>query len=119
MTDKKIIDAAPVISKLAEWALRAKGIECSIVGEVIDVLIAAPEVPFDKDINVPSWIPVTERLPAEREAVLCIGTKGGMFISNHWRESNTAPGGKIWINGQGWRTFTHWIPLPQPPEEGK
>lgn len=63
------------------------------------------------------WIPVTERLPEERQAVLCIGSKGGMFISNCWRISNTAPGGKIWINGQGWRTFTHWMPLPEPPKE--
>lgn len=65
----------------------------------------------------PGWIPVTERLPEERMAVLCIGSKGGMFISNCWRISNTAPGGKIWINGQGWRTFTHWMPLPTPPKE--
>lgn len=108
----KLINPAPVISRLADRALLAKGRECSLLGEVIDMLMAAPAAtPVEQ-----RWIPVTERLPEEREAVLCIGTKGGMFISNHWRESNTAPGGKIWINGQGWRTFTHWMPLPDAPE---
>ena len=67
-------------------------------------------------VTVQEWISVKDRLPEERVAVLCIGSRGGMFVSNCWRISNTAPGGKIWINGQGWRTFTHWAHLPQPPK---
>jgi hypothetical protein len=44
MADEKIIDAAPVIAKLAEKALQAKGRECSLLGEVIDMLRSEPEV---------------------------------------------------------------------------
>ena len=39
---KKAIDPAPVIKKLADRCLKAKGLECSIIGSVIDLLKAAP-----------------------------------------------------------------------------
>lgn len=38
----KVIDPAPIIRKLADRCLDAKGIECSILGEVIDLLKTAP-----------------------------------------------------------------------------
>ena len=41
---KKAIEPAPIIKKLADRCLRAKGIECSILGEVIDMLRVAPAV---------------------------------------------------------------------------
>lgn len=41
---KKIIDPAPIIKDLAEWCLKAKGLECSVLGSVIDKLKAAPRV---------------------------------------------------------------------------
>ena len=41
---KKIIDPQPIIDKLAARCLTAKGVECSILGEVIDVLRVAPDV---------------------------------------------------------------------------
>ena len=40
---KKVIDPSPIIKTLADRCLDAKGIECSILGEVIDLLKAAPE----------------------------------------------------------------------------
>lgn len=39
---KKVIDPAPIIKDLAEWCLKAKGLECSVLGSVIDKLKAAP-----------------------------------------------------------------------------
>ena len=41
---KKVIDPAPIIKDLAEWCLKAKGLECSVLGSVIDKLKAAPRV---------------------------------------------------------------------------
>lgn len=41
---KKIIDPEPIIKKLAERCLKAKGIECTVLGEVIDLLRSAPDV---------------------------------------------------------------------------
>lgn len=40
----KIIDPAPVIKRLANRCLAVKGMECTILGEVIDMLRAEPTV---------------------------------------------------------------------------
>ena len=42
-TERKTIDPQPIINKLAARCLTAKGVECSILGEVIDMLRAAPK----------------------------------------------------------------------------
>lgn len=40
---RKTIDPQPIIEKLATRCLKAKGVECSILGEVIDMLRTAPD----------------------------------------------------------------------------
>ena len=40
----KVIDPAPIIKELADRCLKAKGLECSVLGSVIDLLKAAPAV---------------------------------------------------------------------------
>ena len=40
----KVIDPAPIIKKLADRCLEAKGIECTILGKLIDELRAEPGV---------------------------------------------------------------------------
>lgn len=39
----KVIDPAPIIKQLADRCLAAKGLECTILGELIDMLRAAPD----------------------------------------------------------------------------
>lgn len=46
----KVIDPAPIIKQLADRCLKAKGLECSVLGELIDMLRAAPGV-----YNAPYW----------------------------------------------------------------
>lgn len=46
----KVIDPDPIIKKLAARCLKAKGIECSILGDVIDMLRSAPAAH-----NAPYW----------------------------------------------------------------
>ena len=41
---KKVIDPAPIIKELADRCLKSKGLECSVLGSVIDLLKAAPAV---------------------------------------------------------------------------
>ena len=41
---KKVIDPAPIIEKLAARCLETKRLECSVLGNVIDMLRAAPSV---------------------------------------------------------------------------
>ena len=107
---KKLIDPAPVISKLADRALLAKGRECSLLGEVIDLLMAAEDV---ADIYVGyKWVPTAERLPEEdRRVLVACRTKKGVqsvnlayFWNGCWHGQGSMAG------------VTHWMPLPDAPE---
>lgn len=40
---KKVINPQPIIDKLSFRCLTAKGVECSILGEVFDMLHVAPD----------------------------------------------------------------------------
>lgn len=61
------------------------------------------------------WIPVSERLPNDGEFVLTY--KNGQFEVQEYEKRRNG-----WISG-GWFwslcTVTHWMPLPEPPEEGE
>ena len=87
----------------------------------------------DTDTNVGKWIPVTERLPEDRELVLCF--KKGAF---GWRveilsfaqsleaidpldfEGQNHSGFFNYDSDVGYyelHDITHWMPLPEPPKE--
>ena len=61
------------------------------------------------------WIPVTERLPEGEDPVLCFIKNGQQDILQLDKFEN------LWI-GMQWtykrHAVTHWMPLPEPPEEG-
>lgn len=61
------------------------------------------------------WIPVTERLPADRGSYLVVddGIVKEAFYGKEWAGEN-------WVDPvEMYMAFypTHWMPLPQPPEE--
>ena len=64
----------------------------------------------------PKWIPVTERLPKDDSDVLAylrIGEEGRIYPANYAK-------GVWWdciFNTPATKTTTHWMPLPEPPEE--
>lgn len=62
-----------------------------------------------EELSKPRWIPVTERLPKEMETVIVTDGKnvGYSFCVNDY---GTLDFYSPW-------NITHWMPLPQPPEE--
>lgn len=70
---------------------------------------------------VPHWISVKERLPedAERVYVALRGGAGGVYIAQYFK-NKCQPQEDFWILENDWEvpaSPTHWMPLPQPPEE--
>lgn len=62
------------------------------------------------DAKMPAWISVNDRLPEHCKNVLCVTTRGRPFVCKYdhrW---------KRWVIG-GNVTITHWMPMPEPPEE--
>ena len=129
----KVIDPAPIIKALAERCLEAKGLECTILGDVIDMLRSAPAVhnaPYwateaayknGYADGKPQWIPVSERLPEKGDNVLGFieGLTGTLtpyvevytYIGDgKWEDSY-----EIWNYGD-LVGITHWMPLPEPPK---
>lgn len=83
--------------------------------------------------TIGGWISVKDRLPIEKEnpltqdfaEVICYCDFGGIpkrtdvrvykFGKRTWAEE-----GHFWLGGQCMDgVITHWMPLPEPPEEGK
>jgi hypothetical protein len=70
----------------------------------------------------PDWIPVTERLPEDEDTCLCyaIGQSRpfiGYFAEGYWVSLDSSDYDRAGdFTGQN---PTHWMPLPEPPEDGK
>ena len=72
-------------------------------GEPVEIVpIQIVENP--KDTNVPSWIPVSERLPKFGQEV--IAYSDCVHFCWFWHNDNYS-----------WSKVTHWMPLPEPPKE--
>ena len=76
-------------------------------------------VTFAKDTNVPSWIPVTERLPDYLGVfVVAIREPYKERVGNDCADFD--PFAKTWLPSMCWDKgykVTHWMPLPEPPKE--
>lgn len=57
------------------------------------------------EAKVPRWIPVTERLPETAGSYIVCKKSGSVAKVNFYPEL-----------GRSKRIFTHWMPLPEPPE---
>lgn len=72
-----------------------------------------------EELSKPKWIPVTEALPEQGKRYLVIRfdkvTKT-QFIDILWHDAHD-----LWWNRlyKGQYNVTHWMPLPEPPKEGK
>ena len=66
---------------------------------------------FAVNENKQRWIPVSERLPELFTIVLVCDCDGGMETDWIW---NNKDGISRFMNS--FKTVTHWMPLPEPPE---
>ena len=70
-----------------------------------------------------SWISCSERMPNDKQYVWCWGKSYG------WTECNTFEGYYDWSRNKWWAVtddgeepaskVTHWMPIPEPPQEAK
>lgn len=88
--------------------------------DIADHLIANGVVISNLETTT-KWIPVSERLPENKQTVLAIRKDGSMFIGYHITYIDTGRW-HIWTARNSTKLITqivtHWMPLPMPPEEG-
>ncbi|EHL1188950.1 DUF551 domain-containing protein [Escherichia coli] len=91
------------------------------------LLVQDAEPNFDVNGNSPvipdGWISCSERMPNDKQYVWCWGKSYG------WTECNTFEGYYDWSRNKWWAVtddgeepaskVTHWMPLPEPPQEAK
>ncbi|EJC4294092.1 DUF551 domain-containing protein [Escherichia coli] len=89
---------------------------CNFRAEITP-LYAAPSAPVIPD----GWISCSERMPDDKQYVWCWGKSYG------WTECDTFEGYYDWSRNKWWAVtddgeepaskVTHWMPLPEPPEQ--
>ena len=93
---------------------------------------------YVESLNLPKWIPVSERLPEDDErvrehkdfrlslrSVLIHDKERGVLIANRYKVvacgtvclDELVTDGWVWSNNA--QNVTHWMPLPEPPKEGE
>ena len=130
MRDQELVNA---LREHAEWA-EANEWEtpitlCDDLTEAADRLenqnahIAALQQEIEKlRRQVPRWIPVEERRPEYNARVLTFDMRAkNKYIGIWTREKDPDDGNDCWFDSAGWwyafDEITHWMPLPEPPEE--
>ena len=81
--------------------------------------LIANGVTFAKDTNVPSWIPVTERLP-DTFGTFIVAVRIPTRKRTYSDSADFDPFAKKWTPSLFWGKgldVTHWMPLPEPPKE--
>lgn len=90
----------------------------AVVFRVKDLTLMSDATDAIEKLSKPRWIPVTERLPEDRQSVLVHRDDGGIFIFEYF---TTSPTDECWIddhlNVYSAYCVTHWMPLPELPKE--
>lgn len=98
--------------------LKREDVRRAVLHNEGDALIAA--IDELQPVELPEWIPVTERLPEKSGQYLTYNEFGWFnaypysIIHKQWNTQD-------WMSeksakGLGINSITHWMPLPQPPE---
>ncbi|WP_213325016.1 DUF551 domain-containing protein [Klebsiella aerogenes] len=122
-------DAATAIRAcLSEFPESARDIveECADIAENAcraAMLQAEPVTTANKLGNSPvipdTWIPVSERMPEERETVVLVADERGIVWCAEIQDGEIYPDEFPGTRGFGCSEATHWMPLPAAPQEVK
>ena len=77
---------------------------------------------LDEAPTVGGWVSVQDRLPENRSMCLTYSPKGKMRVAEAFLPNPDDYPNECWwsVHGQGGHHYvavTHWMPLPEPPEE--
>lgn len=82
------------------------------------MLAAATQLPGSEPATVPGkWIPVSERMPEERETVVLVADERGIVWCAEIQDGEIYPDEFPGTRGFGCAEATHWMPLPAAPQE--
>ena len=114
---KRLRDAAKMSEALAVLLPHSEGsATAKLFNEAADAI---------EELSKPRWIPVTERLPEDREMVIgYTPCDGFMFVGYHVTSIYHDRDFSYWNIVTAMRStrkmmkkVTHWMPLPEPPKE--
>ena len=86
--------------------------------ENVNPLEAVADYLLDNGVTFQTWIPVTERLPEKEGYVLASWkyiNEDELYCDRLKYDGECFPWEKFGFNGK--HKVTHWMPLPEPPEE--
>ncbi|EJG2191537.1 DUF551 domain-containing protein [Klebsiella oxytoca] len=86
------------------------------------MLAAAPQpqnAPQNIPEIIPGWIPVSERMPEERETVVVVADERGIVWCAEIQDGKIYPDEFPGTRGFGCAEATHWMQLPAAPQEVK
>lgn len=84
--------------------------------KMFDVALDAAEAISQLEAQQPRWISVGERLPEDGQKIIATFRDNGGRVVDQARYSNGEFDFASWAYVWG-DNVTHWMPLPQPPEE--
>lgn len=105
-------DLTQAANAIEELAMKLHGDEAAIAGMKREI----ERMVIDTANSKPRWIPVTERLPEEGQYVLVSyrTISGAMRAVSYWFLDDR---NKVRWGGENELFVTHWMPLPERPEE--
>ncbi|EFO1277818.1 DUF551 domain-containing protein [Escherichia coli] len=113
---------ATVLALLDELETAKKRI-AELEAEPVSQTYNLNELSGNSPVTPDSWISCSERMPNDKQYVWCWGKSYG------WTECNTFEGYYDWSRNKWWAVtdigeepaskVTHWMPLPEPPQEAK
>ncbi|EFF7394369.1 ead/Ea22-like family protein [Escherichia coli] len=121
--DQENEDIALTVGKLRVELETAKKRIAELEAEPVSQTCKLNEPSGNSPVTPDGWISCSERMPNDKQYVWCWGKSYG------WTECDTFEGYYDWSRNKWWAVtddgeepaskVTHWMPLPEPPQEAK